>query len=109
MSMVRFILVAALVATLVSGCKTTSPGVTSAQLSQIFEDRRSKGAMVGMSELSSSEYAIEFATPESQTPGAHYRYETFKIRKKELDPILRLKINQVAIQPGEPEPKKTDN
>ena len=99
MTMVRFFLIAILAFTF-SGCGSTARAITSAQLAEIFADRRKQGAMVGMSETASSQYAVEFATPSSPTPGAQYRYETFTIRKKDLDPILRLKIEAVAIKPG---------
>jgi len=97
MTMVRFFLIAILAFTF-SGCGSTSRTITSAQLAEIFADRRTKGAMVGMSDASASQYAVEFATPDSPTAGTRYRYETFKIRKKDLDPILRLKIEGVAIK-----------
>lgn len=108
--MLRSLFLAVLVFAL-SGCQqSTGPGISSENLSKIFADRRSKGAMVGIRSASSSQYAVEFATPDPPNVGSNYKYETYMIRKKDLDPILRLKIDQVAIDPaGAGEKKPADS
>ena len=63
--------------------------------------------MVGFRSASSAQYAVEFATPvppEAGAPpsvtGPRYTYETFMIRKKDMDPLLKLKIEYIAVRPG---------
>jgi hypothetical protein len=105
--MIRLILIVALAVTL-SGCQTAAPGISSQQLSEIFNDRRAKGALVGIRSASSQQYAVEFATPDVPNVGTIYKYETFLIRKKDLDPILRLKIDRVALNTAAEEKKEGD-
>jgi hypothetical protein len=106
--MVRLILIAVLVSAL-SGCHSTVPGISSEELSKIFADRRAKGAFVGIRDASPKQYAVEFATPDPPNVGSVYKYETFMIGKKDLDPVLRVKIDLVAINPaGGEEPKKDE-
>ena len=76
--------------------------VTRNQLAQIFADRRSKGAMVSVRVVSPTEYAIDFATPSPPIVGTQYRYESFTIRKAELDQALAAEIGHVAIRPSGP-------
>ena len=76
--------------------------VTRNQLAEIFADRRSKGAMVSVRVASTTEYAIDFATPSPPITGTQYRYESFNIRKTDLDPSLAAEIGRVAIRPTGP-------
>lgn len=106
-AMIRLILIAVF-AVVLSGCQTAAPGISSPELSKIFNDRRAKGAMVGLRSASSQQFAVEFATPDPPNVGSTYKYETFLIRKKDLDPILRLKIDRVALNTAAAEEKKED-
>ena len=114
MQIIRVALIA-LVAGTVAGCHTpprhaAQPAAPAAhgsvltrnQLAEIFADRRSKGAMVSVRATSPTEYAIDFATPSPPITGTQYRYESFTIRKTDLDPTLAAEIGRVSIRPSGP-------
>ncbi len=113
MQIIRVALIALVVGTL-GGChaplrRPTQSAVpahdtrlTRNQLAEIFADRRSKGAMVSVRVVSPTEYAIDFATPSPPIVGTQYRYESFTIRKAELDQALAAEIGHVAIRPSGP-------
>jgi hypothetical protein len=115
MQIIRVALIALAVGTL-AGCHTLSrhaakpaqpaaPAahgniVTRNQLAEIFADRRSKGAMVSVRAASPTDYAIDFATP--NPTHTDYQYESFTIRKTDLDPTLAAEIGRVSIHPSGP-------
>jgi len=115
MQIIRIAVIALLAGTL-AGCHTLSrhaakpaqpaaPGthgnnLTRNQLAQIFADRRSKGAMVSVRTVSPTDYAIDFATP--NPTHTDYQYESFTIRKTDLDPTLAAEIGRVSFHPSGP-------
>lgn len=114
MPIIRLALLAILLGTL-AGChaplrrstKAAAPavngkGLTRNQLAEIFADRRSKGAMVSVRVASPTDYAVDFATPSPPITGTQYIYESFMIRKADLDPSLAAEIGRVAIRPSGP-------